>query len=156
MKFSMFAGAILISLSMLGLPTEAHAQRYRKPPIAQRQKWAVRSIIDHAERESNTLRDIFEHKFKQYNLGRLNTAENARAQIQGMDEAFEDLRGVADDNHPWRGKDEMMKVVTHAKNVDRIFSRHHDIQSTVSGHWWKLREDINQLARIYGIAGLGR
>ncbi len=141
--------------SFVALPSSSPAQKYHRP-VVQREKWAVRATIDHAERESNTLRDIFEHRYNEYKLGKLNTAENARTQIQRMDEAFEKLRAVADDNHPWRGKTELQAVITHARNVDRMFSRHREIQSAVSGHWWTLRQDINTLSRIYGISGLGK
>lgn len=143
------------------LSSEAQAQGRRRGPVVRRpavvrSNAQVRTLVDRAERNSNALRNSFERDFNRYNLNRIPVGERAKQNVQQLDESFERLRDVADDRNVINGRDEMRKVVREAEDVDRIFSRNRQIASTVRGQWNRLRDDINQLARIYGISGIGR
>lgn len=138
--------------------TAAEAQVYRRRPIVVRKSplSTLRTLVDRTERESNALRNSFERRYSEYRLNRLPAGERAKENVQEMDEAFERLRGRVDDSNPARGRDEMRKVIRQANDVDTIFGNHPEITAVVRGQWRSLREDINQLARYYGLSGLGR
>lgn len=164
MKLNSAFGALALLVTIGGsfaLSSEASAQGRRRAPIvkarpsAVRTNSQVRTLIDRTERESNALRNSFERDYNRYNLNRLPAGERAKENVQQLDQAFERLRDVADDKNVAKGRNEMQRVVREAQDVDRIFTNHREISSVVRGQWNNLRGDINQLARIYGIGGLG-
>ena len=155
------AMALLVTLGgAFALSSDASAQgragqNRRRAPVV-RANSQIRTLITRTERESNALRNSFERGYNQYNLGRIPAGERAKENVQQLDQAFERLRDVADDQNVARGRNEMQRVVREAEDVDRIFNNNRQIASVVRGQWNDLRADINQLARIYGVPGIGR
>lgn len=154
--------ALLVAVSgALALSPDASAQARRWRPAPKRVVvWHpdrnLRTIIDRTERESNALRNSFERDYNKYRLNRLPAGERAKENVQEMDQAFERLRGFADDANPARAREQMRAVVRQSNDVDTIFGNHPEITAFVRGQWRNLREDINRLAHIYGIDGLGK
>ena len=148
---SNFSIGVLATAFALVLAGSAAAQRPYSPSRA----WQVRGVIDRTERESNALRASFERDFRRYDLDRLPRFDAAKRDIQRMDEAFERLRAVADDRKPRAGVRELQTTIERARTVDRLFVRNPNIRDTVRYQWRDLRGDINNLARIYDVPGLG-
>ncbi len=161
------------SVALFGLAVmPAMAQRriiQRRPPINQR-TWEIRSLVDAAERTSNSFRDAVERRDRNTNTPRrYGTTYRERyfndlaPQVRRLDEAFERLRSVADNRRPRAGRDEMTRVLTAARSVNRYFSsysygwgggnRYNYMRSSdLDARWRDLKRDINALARAYNMA----
>ncbi|GEM_PF-3932315 len=116
--------------------------------------WSVRPLIDTAERQSDAFRAYFESHDARERLGRYHDDKYLKRQIQKMDEAFERLRGKADDHRPGLGKGELQKALDHARLVDREIYYASETNRTIR-EWTEPRGTFNDLARLYGVRGVG-
>lgn len=177
------ATAALVAVT--AMPASAQIRRngtYRKPAVSQR-TWQIRSLVDAGERSSNAFRDAVEDRDRNSNTpNRYGTSSRERffndlaPVVRRMDEAFEDLRRVADNNRPRAGRDEMTKLLQRARIVDRFFTGstfggsgwsgvvqpkngryqayNYTRSTTLEARWRDVRRDINALAKAYNMTGL--
>ncbi len=149
MRFAIAATAMCATFC---LPITANAQRHSGRNPISREKWEIHRFVDSAERDSNTFRHTYETRFEK----NIHRHEELTKSIQSMDEAFERLRGEADDRHPWAGKEELRDVIQEAKEVNRLMSGRFNDRYNFKDQWSTVRSDINGLARIYGLSGISR
>jgi hypothetical protein len=136
--------------------------------------WQIDRLIAEAERLSNAFRAAIERLDSRSDDYRYRTRTNTTQErffdavtphVQRMDEAFEDLRQEANDNRYRSGYDEMVRVLQHARAIDRYFmtnrfnwggTRNTYMRSgNLNSRWQDLRTDINALARAYGLNPIG-
>ena len=168
LKGMTIAVAALSICAMTSVP--ASAQNWRNHSRYNQRNWDVRAAVDAAERSSNAFRDVVEARDRNERTGRwMNNRERYFNElvpaVQRLDEAFERLRRVADNNRYRAGSTEMADVMARGREVDRFMRGNrfgwnsggryqYAPGSDLRARWNDLKRDINSLARIYGIAPL--
>jgi hypothetical protein len=154
---------VIVLGTCIGAPMVASAQRWRRPIIVidpvyapPHGGWHVRSLVDDVERESNSMRYVFEHEITHRSHRERDRLADAKAAIQRMDESFERLRHYADDARPRAGRDEMRTVLDRAIDVNGFVVHQRDVDDIVGRRWDQLHDDINRLARMYELDELPR
>ena len=144
---------------------------------AERTSNAFRDAVEKRDRNTNSRnRDIGSSRERFF--------DDLTPAVQRLDEALERLRRVADNNRPRAGRDEMEEVLTRAREVDKYFSGtsfgwggnnrngngngnnnryggnnrngryNYTRSSNLDDRWQDLRNDLNALAKAYGLQAL--
>ena len=146
--------------------------------------WRVRELVDSAERESNDfrhslesreyLRDVRDRQTDRFGRDKSGNRDSRIERwrddmipsVQRLDQAFERLRKATDNNRPGQGRREMEEVVVRAREVERHLGNGRGAYSNrnygygaggrndLLSDWNRLRNDISELARMYGVSSL--
>lgn len=158
--------SIIALAALAAIPVSANAQRwyyhpYRHPVVIverapTRQEWHVRTLVDDAERDSNSMRHVFEVDLDHMNRRERDHLYDAKSAIQRLDESFEQLRRNADDYRPHSGREQMRTVLDRAADVSVFMNRRGEVRDIVGRRWDDLRADIDRLADMYGLDRVAR
>jgi len=136
--------AVLVSIAVCGAAMASAQYGGGNRP------WAIRTLVDRAERSSNTFRDIVEHRedLSDYRINdRRRDPEWEKDQavffdalkpvVQRMDESFEHLRRIADNHRPRYGRDEMADVMRYASDVEHFMNNYRSGKGIFRPTWYR-------------------
>jgi hypothetical protein len=132
--------------------TSAFAAPQRTKMVESKQ---IADLIRDAEERSGALRRSFGRT--QDNNG-LNgpRVEQAKSRVRDMDEALKRMRYLV--GHNGRRTDiakKLNEAVSQATALHMLFEKRMDLYAPLANDWYALRRDLDELARWYGVPGVG-
>jgi hypothetical protein len=139
--------------SLVALPCTASAQqiiRHRYTNAV-----SVRALIHDVERESNSFREVYEHRYHEIFLSNWRRSDNTRTAIQNLDRTLEKVqRRNSSGEKPKYIRDDVEKAIGFASEINAKFRHPDEVLGTMTGEWARLKESINDLATLYDLPGV--
>jgi hypothetical protein len=116
---------------------------------------SVRALMSDVERESNSFRELYEHRYHEIFLSNWRRSDDTRKAIQALDRSLEHVqaRNQAGEK-PKYIRDDVGKVIDRARVVNQLMNHPDDVLATMKNEWVNLKESINDLAAMYDLAGV--
>ena len=148
-----FAVFVAMFVVMLAVDTaNAQARRYRIRSISQQQ---VEQLLERIEERTDAFSNQLNKSLDRSRLDGGRTEDNIAERASELENATDELRREFDHNDT-RGENrpEAQKILRAAMQVNRIMMRR-NFSRQAENSWLRLRTELNTLARIYGLRGIG-
>ena len=139
----MIAIAFALSVLLSGVTTMAQTRSYRGT------YQSVRNLIFRIENRSDIFRSSLESSFDQTGLSGTNAQDNIRMFVGDFDSAVDRLKERFTSRQSTAS--DAQEVLNRAALIDRFMNRRRGVDATVQQNWLNVRQQLNQLADVYGL-----
>ena len=145
-----FAAIFAVTVSTA---TEADAQRRNRPNrIAKAQ---VDRIIRNVEERTDRFVQQFDNSLDKSRLDGTRREDNLNQRARDLESATDELRREFDRRDRWdENRDEVRRCLNIATDIN-VAMRNRRLNRATENNWVNVRAELNALARVYGLPGIG-